>query len=152
MITPIDVLCMVIAVALIVLEGHRGVTLAVVDLVGVGATVVIAGKVYVRLMEYIPTASNAYLVAAVTPLLLVAGISVFLTRRTKQNVTGIEAAFGALAGLGMGILLAYVIYHYLVMKYGGSAVFLRNSLLAYQFAEDGVVHEMTSFMRTLMGR
>ena len=152
MISALDVLCIVIAVVLIALESQRGILLAIVDLAGASVAVVVAGMLYRSLYGYAGSYSLGYLVVFAGIGVLAVGLAVYLSFRTKEYVRGWESAVGAFIGLASGVVVSYGIYTYTVMRYGAGSALLKNSLLAYQFDEHGVVYEMTQFVRTLMGR
>ncbi|HUS81566.1 MAG TPA: CvpA family protein [Armatimonadota bacterium] len=152
MISAVDILCIVIAVVLIAIQAQRGLVLSLTDLLGSIISVFIAGHAYLPVMQYIPAPSWSYLVCLLVPLACVIGLAVFLTLRTKEDLKGWEAAVGSFVGLCTAGVLCYALYQFLVMRYGSSSTLLRNSLLSYQFAEHGVVYEMSKFVRTLMGR
>ena len=152
MISAIDVLCIVIAIVLIAIESQRGVVLSLLDLAGAVAAVSVAGLNYRWLEQYTGSYSSSYLLSFVLIVLLVAGIAVYVSMRSKEYVRGWESAVGAFIGLCSGVVLSYGIYNYLVMRYGAGAGILKNSLLAYQFDEQGLVYEIGGFVRTLMGR
>ncbi|MCD6360615.1 MAG: hypothetical protein J7M38_07065 [Armatimonadetes bacterium] len=152
MISAIDVLSIAIAVTLIAIEGQRGLMLAVVDLAGAIGAIALAGLGYVWLSQYVGSYSTAYLLWMILGLLLTATIGVYLTLATKEHVRGWEAALGAVVGFIISMVVSYGLYNYLEIKYGSGAAFLRNSLLAYQFSDHGLIYEFARFARTLSGR
>lgn len=152
MISAVDVLCVTITIALIAVEGQRGLALSLVDLVGALLALAVAGLTYDWAAAYIGSYSTAYLVCWGVPTAAVVAFAVYVSVRTKEYVRGWESAAGAFVGLCTGVVVAYGIYNFLLMRYGIASPLLKNSLLAYQFDEHGVVYEMTRFVRTLMGR
>ncbi len=152
MITPIDIFCLAIAVALIVIEAQRGVWLALLDFGGALGAILLAGYTYRSLGPWIPTASSAYFVVLVVALVAVIGLSAFVSSRSNEQVRTWECFGGAFLGLGAAVTLSYGVFRFITMKYGAGAPFVSDSLLAYMLAKDGVVHEWTTFMRLLTGR
>ncbi len=152
MISAVDLLCIVITVVLIAIEGQRGLLLSLVDLATVMAALVGAGLCYERFVRLTGSYSSAYLTCLIVLLLVAVGLGIFLSRRTRENVRPWEATAGAFVGLLAGGLISYGIYQFLVMRYGSSSLLLRNSLLGYQFDERGLVYDLSEFVRTFMGR
>ncbi len=152
MITPIDIFCLAITVVLIVVESQRGVWVALVDLSGGVGIVYLAGYATLPLAPWISPASSAYFLVLVLGIVLVGAVSAYVSTRTKEHVRNWECAAGAFVGLGSAIALSYGVFRFITMKYGAGASFVADSLLAYGFAADGVLHEWSDFMHLLMGR
>ncbi len=152
MVTAIDIFCLVIAMVLIYVEAQRGIWVAALDFAGALGAIFLAGYAYRPLGEWIPAPSSAYFVVLVVALVVVAGISIYVSMRTKEQVRSWECAGGALMGLFTSLTICYGIFRFITMKYGAGAPFVSDSLLAYMLAEKGVLHEWSGFMRLLMGR
>lgn len=152
MITPIDIFCLAIAVVLIAVEAQRGIWVALLDCAGAVGAVYLAGYAYRPVVRWASTPSSAYFVVLVVAVIAVAGLSVYVSLRTKEHVRNWECAGGALVGVCTAATLSYGVFRFITMKYGAGASFVADSLLAYVFADDGVLHEWSRFMRLLMGR
>jgi len=152
MVSTADVVCVVIFVGLILLEGHRGLVLGIVDFVGVLVVVLGVRQAYIPLSGYFGSGSSAYMILLGVGLLLLVVLSAYLARTTKLLVGGGEAAGGALLGMCSAAVLCFAFFEIMSVRYGPSAPIITRSLFHSQVYELRGAKAFGEFMRTLMGR
>ncbi|MEA3403445.1 MAG: hypothetical protein U9R79_19540 [Armatimonadota bacterium] len=152
MVSPVDVLCLVMFVGLMALEGRRGIIPALVDFLCILLGLIGIRLAYMPFSEQVGPPSFAYLLLAIVVLVLTAGIAVFMSVRLKVNVTATEAAVGAFLGLCTAAVISYGFFEYLAIRYGAHAPIITDSVLSWQLYEFRGYQAFVDFMRTLMGR
>ncbi len=152
MVSTVDVVCVVVFVGLILLEGQRGVVLALLDFVGVLAVVLIVRQAYVPLSGYLGSPSRAYWVLLLVGLVAVIILSAYSTKVTHVDVSGIDAAGGALLGLCTAVVLGFAFFELLGMWYGSGAAIITRSLVHSEIYELHGFRAFGELLRTLMGR
>jgi len=150
-ISPVDILCLAIWAGLMFLEGQRGVIPAVVDFSCVLVSLILIRIGYVPLSEYMRP-SAAYLLLLCVAIVLTAILTIYLSRRLRVNVTPVEAAIGAILGLGSGMLLSYAIFQWIAIRYGGGSALVSTSLLHCAIFEFSGLHALVDFYRQLTGK
>ncbi len=152
MLTPIDVLCIVMMAGLIALEGSRGIIPSLVDFLAVLGTAIAARFGHVPLLEYVQRPSMAYLLIVGVLLVLTICLSIFMSIRFKVIVTSLEAAIGAVLGTLTGIILTYMLLEWVSIYYGPNSAILRDSVLAAQLHDFAGFNSLVEFIHTLRGR
>lgn len=152
MVSTADVFCILIFVALMLVEGQRGVILALVDFVGLLVAVVVVREAYVPLAIHFGSASVSYLVLLGLAVLAVIIGGVYLANAVTVQVTGGEAAAGALLGMCSATVLCFAMFEILTIRYGSGSAIVSGSLLRSQFYDFAAFRAFADFVRTLMGR
>ncbi|MGC9319444.1 MAG: hypothetical protein ACP5KN_15530 [Armatimonadota bacterium] len=152
MVSPVDVLCLVLFVGLMALEGSRGVIPALIDFLCILLGLIGIQLAYIPFSEQIGPPSFAYLILGIAVLLVTAGVALFMSARFKVDVTAAEAAVGAFLGLCTAAVISYGLFEYLAIRYGAHASIIKDSVLSWQLYEFNGYHAFVNFMRTLMGR
>lgn len=152
MLTPIDVLCLVMMAGLIALEGSRGIIPSLVDFLAVLGTALAARFGHIPLLEYIQRPSMAYLLVVGVLLVLTISLSIYMSTRLKVNVTSLEAAVGAVFGALTGLILTYMMLEWVSIYYGPHSAILRDSVLATQLHDFAGLHSLMEFIQTLRGK
>lgn len=152
MVCTADVVCILVFLAMVVVEGQRGVLLALVDFAGVVVAVVVVRNVYTPLSAHLGSPSTAYIVLLSVALLLVIIGAVWLTRATKMQVTGGEAAAGALLGICSATVLCFAMFEVLTIHYGSGSAILGDSLFRAQIYDLAGFRAFVEFVRTLRGK
>ncbi len=151
MISPADIFCLSIIAGLILIEAHRGIIPALIGFLGILGGLILTRIAYVPLSEYM-LASGAYMLLMGVLTLLTAVVSTVVFKRLRMHVTEVEAAIGAIIGLGTGLLLSYAFFEWLTIRYGGASSLIRNSLLYWAMMEFAGLREVADFFRKLTGR
>ncbi len=151
MISPVDIFCLAIAAGLMTLEAHRGIIPALISFIGVLIGLILTRIFYIPLSEHMRP-SSAYMLLCGAVVILIAIISMIVSKRLKMKVTEVEAAIGASLGLGTALILSYALFEWLSIRYGGGSTFINDSLLYWSITESGGVREIVQFFRTLTGR
>ena len=147
-----DVVCIFVFLAMVLVEGQRGVLLALVDFAGVLAGVVLVRALYVPLSAHLGSPSIAYLVLLFVALLLVIIGGVWLAKATKMQISGAEAAAGALLGICTAVILCFAFFDLLTIRYGSGAAILSKSLLRSQIYDLTGFRAFIEFARTFAGK
>lgn len=151
MISAADIFCLAVTAGLMFLEAHRGIIPALITFIGILVGLVATRIAYVPLSEQMRP-SDAYMLLMLVTILLIALVSVIVTRRLKINVTEVEAAIGALLGLGTGLLFSYALFEWLSIRYGAGTPLVKSSLLYWAISESAGLREIGDFFRKLTGR
>ncbi len=133
------------------LEAHRGIIPALISFVGILVGLIVTRMAYIPLSEQMRP-SDAYMLLMLAVILIIAIFSIVVSRRLRMHVTEVEAAIGALLGLGTGMLLAYALFEWLAIRYGGGTPLVKNSLLYWSMTEFAGIREIVQFFRKLTGR
>jgi len=150
-ISPADVFCLAIATGLMFLEAHRGVVPALVDFLGILAGLVLTRWLYVRLSDHM-LPSAAYMLLFAGCMLLIAIISLVITRRLQIRVTEVEAAIAAGLGLGTALMISYALFEWLSIRYGAGDPLVSNSLLNWAMSENAAIREIGEFFGHFVGK
>ena len=151
MISPVDVLCVAIMMALVALEGNRGVVPAAVDFICILLGVILIRMAYVPLSDYMRP-SSAYLLLLIALVVLAALLSIYVSRRLNISITAFEAAIGALLGLGTAMFLCHAIFQWISIRYGSASPLIQNSVLGWMVLDFAGFQEFVNYLRTLTGR
>jgi hypothetical protein len=152
MVSTADVCCILIFAAMILVEGQRGVVLALIDFVGLLVGVVVVREAYVPLAVHFGSASVSYMVLFGVAVLAVIIASVYLAKAVKFQVTGGDAAAGALLGICSATVLCFALFEILTIRYGSGSGIVSGSLLRGQFYDFAAFRAVADFVRTLMGK
>ena len=152
MVSTADVVCVLILLGMILLEGQRGVVLGLVDFVAVLGVVLGVRQAYAPLSGYFGSPSMAYLVLLVVGLLLAAVLSAYVTKVTHFDVSGVDAAGGALLGVCSAVVLCLALFELMNIRYGAGAAIITRSLVHSEIYERTGFKAFGEFLRTLMGR
>jgi len=150
-ISPVDILCIALWAGLMFLESRRGIIPGLADFLCVLFGVILIGYAYVPLSEHMRP-SAAYLLLLAALLLLTAIGAIVVSRRFHAEVTAVEAAVGALLGLGSGIALTYALFEWLKIRYGGATPLISDSLLHWAMSELTGFRVLMEFYEKLTGK
>ncbi len=137
-------------IAMVGLEGNRGIVLALVDFLCLLLGLIATQAGYVPLADHMKP-SMAYLTIAAGVLLITVLLSIFLSRTLEIQVTALEAAIGAIFGILSAVVLTYGLFHWLEIRYGAASPIIRDSIVGWVLLDFAGLEALADFFRTLTG-